>query len=498
MRDFNHSVLDPAPAAAAPPCLTIALCGRGCRRALAALALCGLLGPFAATAAQSQALQGRLELSWGDPPRDSAAAAVLEVDIVGDDGQRIVLDTAAALRASADLHALDGRRVVATLWPGPWIGGRAAPLTLAEDPAAARSGTTPHLVGNQPWVNIACKFNDVAAEPKNLAYMNGLMANTAGRLDHYWREVSYNKIDIAGSTSFGWFTLPHPRAFYEPFNSAQRNALLIDCATVADATVNFAPFVGINTFYNDNLDGSAWGASGRTLTLDGTTRSWRVTWEPPWGYDDESPLGHEMGHGFGLPHANNSDGDSDDYDNPWDVMSDNWSNATSDATYGTLPKHINIWSRDKLLWVDAARKLTISSDGQYNGIVLDRASLLGSANTQMIVIMLPAPEPASHYYVIEARKRTGTYEANLAGTAVIIHEVVTGRSAPSWSMDADIPPADTANNAGSMFVVGESWIDPSGAFKLSVVAETAEGFTVDVQRGGNLQPNLIFRNGFEL
>ena len=102
-----------------------------------------------------------------------------------------------------------------------------------------------------------------------------------------------------------------------------------------------------------------------------------------------------MGHGFGLSHANNSDGDGDAYDKPWDVMSDDWHNATSDPSYGTLPKHINTWSRDHLGWMDAARKLTVSSDGQYNAIVLDRTSLTGSSAIQMIVIVLPAPEPAT-------------------------------------------------------------------------------------------------------
>ena len=204
-----------------------------------------------------------------------------------------------------------------------------------------------------------------------------------------------------------------------------------------------------------------------------------------------------MGHGFGLPHANNSDEDGDPYDNPWDNMSDSWDNATGNGneTYGWLPKHINIWSRDDLGWVDAARKLTIAADGANNGIVLDRASLIGSTNRQMIVVTLPAPEPATHYYVIEARKKVGTYELNLAGDAVIIHEVDTNRLEPSWSVDAQVPPADTSNNEGSMFKVGESWTAPGAAFKVDVVAATADGFVLNLLRGAN--PDLIFANGFD-
>lgn len=454
-------------------------------------------GSAQTTAATPPALHGTIELTWGDPAPGDRQMSVFEVEFAGADGGRLALDADAALKAAGDLHRLGGRPVVLTLQPGPWIDGRATPASIAEDAASTEAPVATALTGNMPWVNIACKFSDMAVEPNTLAYFDGMMANVSGSLDHYWREVSYNKIDIAGSASYGWFTLPHPRSHYEPFNSTQRHALIEDCAAAADPTVNFASFWGINTFYNGELDGYAWGNSGKTFTLDGTTSRWSVTWEPPWAYADEAPLAHEMGHGFGLPHANNSDGDSDPYDNPWDVMSDDWRNAVSDPTYGSLPKHINIWSRDELGWIDAARKLTISADGVYDNIVLDRASLIGSTNTQMIVIVLPAPAPAWRYYIVEARKRAGAYDGNLAGDAVIIHEVNNLRGEPSWSVDADIPPADRANNPGSMFVVGESWGDPGNTFQVSVVGETVEGFVVNVQRGGNLQPDLIFRDGFQ-
>jgi len=177
-------------------------------------------------------------------------------------------------------------------------------------------------------------------------------------------------------------------------------------------------------------------------------------------------------------------------------MSDAWNNAVGDATYGSQPKHINTYSRNRLGWIDAARKLTVSADGTVNGIVLDRASLIGSTNTQMITVTLPAPEPATHYFIVEARKKVAYYESNLAGDAVIIHEVNTSWQEPSRSIDADAPPANTSNNAGSMFVVGESWTAPGNLWKLSVTGTTAQGFTVNVRRG-NVPDDTIFKNGYE-
>lgn len=241
---------------------------------------------------------------------------------------------------------------------------------------------------------------------------------------------------------------------------------------------------GINMMFNGDLDGYAWGG-GRCSVLDGINKCWSTTWNPPWSFDNLAPLSHEMGHAYGLPHANNSDGDSDPYDNPWDVMSDAWNNGVDNATYGTLPKHINIYSRNRLGWVGAARKLAIDAGGSNTTVTVDRASLAGSSNVQMITLNYPGQ--TNRYFTIEVRKRTGNYEANLAGNAVIIHEVQTGRSEPAWSMDATKPPANRANNEGSMFKVGERWVSADRQFCIGVKSETTDGFVLDIASSGRCQ-----------
>ena len=64
----------------------------------------------------------------------------------------------------------------------------------------------------------------------------------------------------------------------------------------------FPSFIGINLMFNDDLDCCAWGGT-TTLSLDGQSRTYRMTWLPPWGYENQGPVAHEMGHGFGLPHS---------------------------------------------------------------------------------------------------------------------------------------------------------------------------------------------------
>jgi len=340
------------------------------------------------------------------------------------------------------------------------------------------------VLGNTRWVTLMCKFSDIASEQKPQSFFQSQYGTAPGQLGHYWNEVSYGKITLTGSGAHGWFTLPSPRATYvttvDGEDEADLDRLFADCAAAADPTVDFNAVQGINMMFNGELDGYAWGGGGCT-TLEGVHTCRSVTWNPPWAFNNLAPLAHEMGHGYGLPHSDNSDGDDDPYDNPWDVMSDAWSNATSSATFGVLPKHINVFQRERLGWVVAARKVTVPANNtQLRRIQLDRASLRTSANAQMVVLAMPqAGDPSQTViYTLEARVRGGDYEAQLAGDAIVIHKVQDYGTA--YSMDADVPPADLANNEGSMFKVGETWTTPDGRHWVYVEAATANGFRVTV------------------
>lgn len=458
---------------------------------------------------QGQTLEGALELRWGDGAPGTGSADRFTVSLVTDDGVRHPLDPEQARRASDNLYALANRRVAMVFEPATAASLRAGPgasakigAIVAADRFKLGEPTDNAISGTTPWITIMCKFSDVAAEPQPLSFFQSQYGNGVGQLDQYWREVSYNKVNLTGSQAYGWFTLPQPRSFYVAADNSKVNLdqLFDDCTSAADGTVNFATVAGgvqgINMMFNDALDCCAWGG-GRNALLDGVRKTWSATWNPPFAYRDIAPLTHEMGHGYGLPHANNSDNDSSPYDNPWDVMSDAYNNATSNSTYGRVAKHINTYHRNQLGWIDAARKLTVQAGGTTTGIPLDRASLIGSANTQMIVVRVPG-QPTSKYYTVEARKRVGYYEGNLAGDAVIIHAVDTSRSEPSWSVDADTPPANTSNNEGSMFKPGETWSAPDSAFRVRVLDATAQGFRVSIcgaplvlPRRGKAAPRVV-------
>ena len=442
--------------------------------------------------AQAQIVQGRLQMQWGDPRGGAGQAkrpGKFLATLVTDDGKRQVLDPVQARIAAGDLHALANRRVAVGFGADPRNAARRKieaivpvdDLDQRYDPAVPlKTGAVAKAVaGVTRWVTVACKFSDIATEQKTVEFFRGQYGTLPGQLGHYWPEVSYGKVSLTGSDAYGWFTLPYPRSYYitgEGNGKADLDKLFEDCAAAADPTVDFTVVQGINMMFNGDLDGYAWGG-GACGPLEGVAnRCIRNTWNPPWSFNNLAPLAHEMGHGYGLPHSDNSDGDDDPYDNPWDVMSDGWRNAVANATYGSLPKHINIYQRDRLGWVDAARKLTVSAGGPRVTVTLDAASLAGSLNKQMVVFTIP--EEAGVLYTLEARKRVGSYEANLAGNAVIIHRIVNGGMA--YSVDATVPAANVSNNEGSMFKVGETWVSPYNAYWVTVESETATGFVVSL------------------
>jgi hypothetical protein len=461
------------------------------------VAACGL---SFATALRAQTIeQGLLQLEWGDPPRAAAGqprlAPRFNASLLKDDGSRIALDPAQAKLAAGDLYVLANRRVAVAFAPQGKVMSSAPEIqaivpadrttsSAQVHPANARVMAAAPISGTTRWVTLMCKFSDATAEQKDLAFFQSQYGEGVGQLGHYWREVSYNKINLTGSTAHGWYTLPSPRSTYvttvDGKEKADLNKLFADCASAAPDTVDLSTPVGINMMFNGLLDGYAWGGQS-CATVRGVRLCKRVTWNPPWSFGNLAPLAHEMGHGYGLPHSDNSDGDDNTYDNPWDVMSDGWSNAVGDATYGTRPKHINIFQRHRLSWVDTPRQRIIPlNDLVTREITLDYAHLANSTNVQMLVLSLsPQADPyATVVYTLEARKREGTYEGNLAGNAVIIHKVE--RSGTAYSVDADVPPATVSNNEGSMFKVGERWVTPEASHAVTIKSQTATGFVVTV------------------
>jgi hypothetical protein len=201
-------------------------------------------------------------------------------------------------------------------------------------------------------------------------------------------------------------------------------------------------------------------------------------------------MAHEMGHGFGLPHSNNWDDDGWPYDNSWDVMSDSWSYVANDAVYGVIGKHTVAFYKDMLGWIPPSQKLVVPANGTVT-LVIDALALASTPNYRMAEIPVSNGFDA---WTVEVRRRTGLYDAELPSKAVVIHQIDLSRPEAAWCYDGAVPPGDAADDEGSMWRVGETFEDAAHQVKVTVDAETAQGFRVTIR---HLDANVIFADGFE-
>lgn len=432
--------------------------------------------------AQQATLEGWFHIIWYDGPPGSGIHGEIYV-LIDDQGQEYQLQLDLKLTEPfGGVLALNYKRVkVIVQGPGQVISIQLGPGMIA--------GVEP-IAGPQPWVNLLCKFSDVAAEPKPLSYFHGLMSNTYPGLDHYWREVSYNTINIVGSASQNWKTLPQPKSYYVTDTSVNLTALFNDCTSIHDPDVYFPNFVGINLMFNDNLGCCAYGGS-RTATLDGVTKVYRVTWEPPWGYGNQGVMAHEMGHGWGWPHSSGPYGAT--YDSRWDVMSNIWDSCPpEDPVYNCVGQGTISYHKDLGAWVPSARKF-VPAFNTVTTIEIDRLNQPGSS-TNYLMARIPIPG-SSKFYTVEARRFAG-YDGTdkIPAEAVVIHHVDATRSNDAWVVDADgnldgacVTPGDDANcdpnDAGAQWTPGETYTDTANNIRIRVDAVTATGFRVTITYG---------------
>lgn len=447
---------------------------------LFAVLLVGVMQPLqtAQASATGQAadtsLSGWFTVIWGDSKQGDPAPTNFRLDSAN--GSSTLLQISNELAAPyGGVLALNGKYITVSGARTASAAGQtqAFQVTSLSVPQTRAATEAPLAVsGSQPWVTVMCKFSDISAEPKTLSYFQNMFSSTKPGLDHYWREVSYNTVNILGSSAVGWYTLPQPRSYYIPNGSLDFTRATNDCVAQANPDFNFANVVGINLMFNGELDGYSWGGT-RYLTLDGVSKYWRVTWEPPWGYNDITVMSHEMGHGFGLPHSSGNYGQT--YDNQWDVMSDTWSNCgnSSDAVYGCLGQHTISYYKYYLGWIPNAKVFTATNGSAT--ITLERLAL--PQTTNYLMARIPIKGSTTHFYTVEARNKNG-YDVKLPGQAVIIHDVDTTREIWAHVIDPDLN--GNTGDAGAMWTAGETFSDATNGIKVKVVSETATGYQVTI------------------
>jgi hypothetical protein len=435
--------------------------------------------------ANTETLSGTFHVVWGDPRPNSDLKP--KAGYVLSDGrgpwEELLLDNQVAKPLGGPL-ALNGERVVVegTKVEEDHVKVQSIQLANAEKFGVSAEGPEPvlgaHVVGSQPWVTIGCRFSDsIGVTPRPVNYFDDLMGTTEPGFDHFWRQLSYNSLNLTGSQVVAWYNLPQPRSFYiPPGGNADLDLLAQHCTAAADADMFFPDFDGINLMFNQNLDCCAYGGS-ETLIRDGEQRSYGMTWMPPWGYNNHYVLAQEMGHGFGLPHS--SGPYSATYDSDWDPMSSGGTCSPPHAVFGCLGDHTIAFHKDMLHWIPAARKY-MANLGTDRSITLERLAL-PTTTSNYLMAQIPIGRSTTRFYTVEAR-RFADYDNTgpIPGEAVVIHRVNTALD-DRLAQVVDPDNNGNPNDAGAMWLPGETFTDSANAISVQVTGSTASGYTVRIK-----------------
>jgi hypothetical protein len=259
-----------------------------------------------------------------------------------------------------------------------------------------------------PWAILLCKWSDQDAEPESLEFFRRLFtpagAGTRNMVE-FFDLMSHGNVDVSGSQVFGWYTLPKPQSDYEgnvetPKPGRINRQGLVDLAksTATTQGVDLTRFYGVVVCMNTPTDLFGGGGPGPQALCD--SESYRPF-----------VLGQEMGHGYGLDHSRVA-GSSDDYRDPWDVMStENGCHIASDSNYTRIGPGLNAANMRGRGWLDESRVWN-STDGVYTRVVelrpLHRRDLQGNLAAQ------------AGEYVVEFRVREG-WDAAIPRAAILVH-----------------------------------------------------------------------------
>jgi M6 family metalloprotease-like protein len=422
---------------------------------------------------------GTLNVVWQTRGVENELAAV-NLFLVDPKGAATELQaTPAELAPFGGMLGLNGRRISVTGDLTPAGGGRVVPLlrvrTIEPLDGPLMSVAYVNQQGTRNYVTLLCRFPDKGADPHPATTYDQWLGAAYPGLEHYWRESSEDRVDV-NPRVVGSYVLPRASTEYTNSSGTANLGMLIqDCTAAADPEVDFTQYVGINMQFNSALDNASWGGSWN-LTIDGQTRRFGATWMANWA--TQSTYAHETGHSLGLPHS--SGPYSATYDSRWDVMSGGGSN---DLTAGTrVAPHTIAFHKDLLGWIPASRKFVLSHPGTAT-LDLVRDAVPTASGYQMAQIAVGTG--GSTFYTVEARRYAG-YDApgRIPGEAVVIHRVNLNDETPAKVVDPDNN--GNPNDAGAMWVPGETFTDLQNGVRVSVLAATADGFRVEVSTEGNV------------
>ena len=286
----------------------------------------------------------------------------------------------------------------------------------------------------RPLVVVLCKFSDRTTEPHPVSYYEAMFgesgAGQKGVFD-YWKDVSYDRITLAGTKVKGWYEIPNTKV--ADWQAKGRQERLSLCASQAQDEVNFNAFAGVvvltnQTGFQEDLFGA-----GPPTQIAGTTYA---NLGLMLSEEDQTMqyILHESGHSLGLKHSRalsrmTATSTQSDYGDDYDVMScESCFNGV--ASYqGDGGPGLNAVQLATAGWLPADRGLRDFDNSSCRQTTVPMAALSQPSAPGYLEVRVPASIPisfrnmpltTSDHYTVELRTQSG-WDAGIPAATTLVH-----------------------------------------------------------------------------
>ena len=390
-----------------------------------------------------------------------AASGFAQAVVVDDGGQSL------ALCSPAHAEALNDERILAESGGGTdaTTGGGGA------KPASARTE------GLKRLLFIRCDFSDLAGAP----FSDATGTDLARNLDQFYKDQSYGRTGFMplGEGSAVTPTLRMPKTAKE-YGATNASILRNDARNAAKAAGFVLTAYDFDLICFGSVPGFAWAGLGYV----GAPGCWiRASFDAAGGVP-----GHELGHNYGLNHANYWDtsgagatastGNNVEYGDTFDTM----------GNAGAGRRHFNARNKAALNWLVPAGVRTLTTNGTYRVFAVDATNATG------IRALKVARNNRTNYWY-EFRQRFTDNRWLMSGLGV--RWARSDNNDQSLLLDTTPGSADGKND--SAVVIGRTFSDPVADIHVTPVGKggtVPESLDVVFMKGpfvGNRAPGLAIR-----
>lgn len=333
------------------------------------------------------------------------------------------------------------------------------------------------------WLMFLCQASDNVSEPRAVPFYEELFAGNRNDLvTGFFRTMSGNSVDVAGTEVYGWFRMTVNTSALDPTRrnvttTPGRAQTAQDCKSAGTAAllargrqINPDLYAGFIAVVNVPVDA---GQAGRSVVANHA--------------ESASFYQHEMLHVMGMPHSNRMANDlttdhvwelgaDKPYEDPWDIMSfRRFIYGNPAGNHDITGPELQAAYRQKLGWLPASRVF-----------VKDTADRTPTTVTLVPVSEAFRPGPvmarvdvagAGVSYVVEYRVPTG-FDGGAPGSAVVVRELRSNGQTYLVSRQGAVMPYGAIRDNG--FVTGERFTDIGHFLAIRVDAMNAQSATITI------------------